>query len=1196
MAADAPRGLCPKCLLKNALQTDGEITELAEPPPNTSIPTAGTAPSIGAVRYFGDYELSREIARGGMGVVYQARQVSLNRLVALKMILAANLASEPEVRRFQLEAEAAANLDHPNIVPIYEVGQHNGSHYFSMKLVEGGSLAASIQDLHAKGPAAAARLMAKVARAVHYAHQRGILHRDLKPGNILLDAQGEPHITDFGLAKRMSSQADLTQSGAVMGTPNYMAPEQAQGKVREMTVTADVFGLGAILYHLLVGNPPFRAETSLETLRKVIDEDPANPRLLNPKIDNDIETICLKALEKDSQRRYSTAQAFAEDLEKWSRGEPILARPITAAERLRKWARRKPAVAALSGAVVLASLAGISGVVFQWRQAEAARQVAVEKALLESEARLSAQRAQLAEATERANAEYESYVAKIGLAAAKIESGAFAFAAEMLDGCTPSLRHWEWDWLRPLCHPELKTFAGHTDRITAVALSPDGKLAATGSADTTVRVWELSSGKQVALFEKHKEEIQTLCFSADSAHLTSCGANSVHVWNVASNKHLREITGTWPQISGNGERVARTKDDSTVIQATESGRDLGSLPGMIFPLAFSTDGKRVVADETIPAALSDEESRLPFAEQKALMMKRMRKAMKIWDADTGKVVAELKHEGGNLMSATFSPDGSHLFTSRLYRGAERSELGLSCQLWNAKTGKEITSIPLGMVTLPVFSPDSRRLLARDWRHGQTAWIWELETAKEPLVITNASGLIPVAFTSDGRQFLAICQDRTVGLWNAETGGRGRTFKGHQQAVNVAAISRDGRRVLTGSGDKTAKLWDTSPDDRRRVLAAGTNSSATGLAGFSPDGRFALNSLGDHSVWIWEVATGKPIRTIQHSGFVMAASFSADGRTLSTISQLGGSDGLGRRLLQVSDIPTGEKLMGVTNLHLWKLSPDGRYAAGPGRPNYLEEGSEVVDMEGYARTNKAIRSTLVVYDTLARKAMTLKGHNDEITSIEFSRDGSLLLTGSADSTARVWDLGSGRELFSLVHPASTSVTQAAFTPDNRCVATSTTLMEQKPNFPNATPVPGEQSTLRVWELATKRTVVETKRDSTFLVQCTPDSRQMLLGAGDNTLATFDARSGQRLGTFKGHSAPIVGALFFKDGKRLLTGSSDQTAKLWDTATGRELLSLSHSAPVVGTALSPDNKRVLTVTADGNLTIWSTGTGNEKEGAL
>jgi tRNA A-37 threonylcarbamoyl transferase component Bud32 len=311
-----------------------------------------TPPEAGLkVRYFGDYELHGEIARGGMGVVYRATQISLNRPVAVKMILAGRLASPADVARFRSEAEAAANLDHPHIVPIYEVGEHQGQHYFSMKRVEGGDLTQHLPRLR-EDRRAAARLVAAVAEAVHHAHQRGILHRDLKPRNILLDAEGQPQVTDFGLAKRLGAGSDLTQSGAVLGTAAYMAPEQARAE-KGLTTAVDVYSLGAIFYELLTGRAPFRGATPTETILRLLQDEPEQPRAVNPRIDRDLETICLKCLQKDPLRRYGSAEALAEDLHRWLEGRPIAARPVGKAQRVWRWCRRNPALATAAAMIVL---------------------------------------------------------------------------------------------------------------------------------------------------------------------------------------------------------------------------------------------------------------------------------------------------------------------------------------------------------------------------------------------------------------------------------------------------------------------------------------------------------------------------------------------------------------------------------------------------------------------------------------------------------------------------------------------------------------------------------------------------------------------------------------------------------------------------------------------------------------------------
>jgi tRNA A-37 threonylcarbamoyl transferase component Bud32 len=317
--------------------------------PGAATEAAGERPHV---RYFGEYELLEVVARGGMGVVYKARQQSLHRLVALKMILHGQLATPRAVARFRAEAEAAANLDHPHIVPIYEVGEHEGQHYFTMRFIEGPALARQpLGDLRTE-----VRLIATVAKAVHYAHQHGILHRDLKPSNILV-ADGVPFVTDFGLAKRLGSPGDLTGTGETPGTPRYMAPEQAAGR-KDLTVAADVYGLGVVLYERLTGATPFRGDDLLDVLRQVREAVPPRPALVRPGLGRDLETVCLKCLEKEPAKRYPSAEALADDLERWLRGEPILARPVGSLGRLRRWCRRNPAVAGLVGTVALALLAG----------------------------------------------------------------------------------------------------------------------------------------------------------------------------------------------------------------------------------------------------------------------------------------------------------------------------------------------------------------------------------------------------------------------------------------------------------------------------------------------------------------------------------------------------------------------------------------------------------------------------------------------------------------------------------------------------------------------------------------------------------------------------------------------------------------------------------------------------------------------
>ena len=358
---EAALGFCPDAVIAS---DDCSSTEDLQRSTTDAAPRAkATAPATKLLGELGDYELLDEIGRGGQGVVFRARQKSLNRIVALKVIGLGQWATKAHLKRFRLEAEAAASLDHPCIVPIYEVGEHDGQCYFSMKLVEGGQL----DEITRRSPMSirqAVEFIAKVARTAHYAHEHGILHRDIKPGNILLDGKGEPHLTDFGLARLVESESTITRTVEVLGTPSYMAPEQAAGTNTRLTSATDVYGLGAVLYQLLTGHPPFAGGTTYETIKLLLETEPRLPRLWNPKIDRDLSTICLKCLEKDPKRRYSSALAVAEDLERWVKHEPIRARRIGVVGRGRKWLQRNPTAAAIA-VLSLALIAAVGVIVWK---------------------------------------------------------------------------------------------------------------------------------------------------------------------------------------------------------------------------------------------------------------------------------------------------------------------------------------------------------------------------------------------------------------------------------------------------------------------------------------------------------------------------------------------------------------------------------------------------------------------------------------------------------------------------------------------------------------------------------------------------------------------------------------------------------------------------------------------------------------
>ncbi len=739
-------------------------------------PTKSTVRSSVPLGRFGEYELLEVIARGGMGVVYKARQLKPNRIVALKMIRSGELATEEEVRRFYAEAEAAAKLDHPGIVPIFEVGQCEGQHFYSMGYVEGTSLAEAVRA----GPLPerrAAEIMKLVAEAVEYAHQHGIVHRDLKPENVLLAlecggltplsfGQAEntanatslssddkrqpeskaassrrtpkftPKITDFGLAKNVLTDSSLTASGAVLGTPSYMPPEQAAGQVKLIGPRSDVYSLGAVLYRLVAGRPPFLAPTPVETMRQVIDQEPLSLRHFNLRIDRDLQTICMTCLQKEPQRRYASAQALADDLGRYLNGEPILARRVGSAERLWRWCRRNPLVAGLTGLVAASLVVGT--VVASYFAVEA--------------------RARAREARDRElDAEDHLFATQMNLAQSHWRAAEVPQVLELLQlyipdqSTRPDRRGFAWNYLWRLCHSELQTL--HPDSyVRAVAFSPDGRRFATAGSNAKVHVRDTITFQPVFSLDC-SGSVQSVAFSPDGKLLAAAGwtndqPGEVQLWDASTGRPLRTLEGHTDRVSSiafspDGQRLASGSRDRTVrIWDVTSGRieqSFATDPVKVSGVAFSPDGRRV-------AACGSE----AYPEPGHLF---------VWDLATRRVVMSELKSTLPFLAVSFDPRGR--------RVAAATSDGV-IHVWDVNSGATLFALKghSNAATSVAFSPDGRRLVSSSW--DQTVRLWDATNPGAPGLLVLDCGFIAhgVAFSPDGNFVACGLNGGQVKLWDA----------------------------------------------------------------------------------------------------------------------------------------------------------------------------------------------------------------------------------------------------------------------------------------------------------------------------------------------------------------------------------------------------------------------------------------------
>ncbi|MBI4557933.1 MAG: protein kinase [Candidatus Hydrogenedentes bacterium] len=1120
----------------------------------------------------GRYTHVSEYARGGMGRVLLVHDQHFGRNVALKELLPAQSApdaateipspvrlSAPYVARFLQEARITGQLEHPSIVPVYELGhRRDGTLYYTMKLVRGQTLSKTL----AQAGTLESRLkfvnhFLGLCHAIAYAHDRGVIHRDIKPANIMVGEFGETVVIDWGLAKvkgredlisdelqktihglRLDEDAHLAKTtyGHALGTPNYMPPEQALGQLEQVDERSDVYALGAALYELLTGKPPYNAGTVLGILDQVISQTPTPITSLEPNAPAELVAICERAMQRNQAERYQSAKELASEIDRFLTGAMVQAYSYGFGEHLRRFVKRhRAAVTTTAAAAAAVMVLGILSYV----QVVQAKDEALLARDSERDLRVIAQTAQ-------EKAERQAYTLSVMLAESKVRDNRYDLVEAALDGAPKDLRGWEWQYLKRLCHLDIATLKGHAKTIEDIALDPSGTRLATGSNDGTSKLWDLTANREIRTLKASPGSVEAVAFSRDGKRLATASvggsASSIQFWDVESGQEILSV-------QADREAVAKA-----------------------LPWGWSPDGQLI------------------------LILDPKQGAVREVNADTGQDIRTLKCYENDVWTAAFSNRGDRFVTTG------SNDLA---KIWETATGNLLASLEGTTSTTDDvrFSADDRCIAIKCLGGpglGDYVRLYDASTyAPVNELRGHTDAVLDLAFSPSGDQIVTAGQDRIANLWETSSGKLLHTLRDHEEAVARAAFSPDGTRLLTVSADYTAKVWDVVSGTELATLTGHRREVGRGI--FSSDGTRILTASSDSTVKVWDavVFTGPALRTFSGNTYpTLCAVFSPDGRRIATVSEnwpLGTpSDDKTPHawFVKVWDTATGAELATLAesdaNISSLAFSPDGEQiltTAAQDNKARIWDVPSATELHTLATHTGALNmcayspdSTRIVtasHDNTAKlwdaatgqELATLHGHTGSVYSAVVSPDGTRVVTASEDSTARIWDGSTGQPLVSLTGHTS-PVLNAAFSPDGKLVISASL-----------------DYTANVWDAATGRELASLPHDGPVRrAYFSPDGTRIATSSGDYYARIWDAKSYELLLTLP-CDREVWDVAFNPDSTRIVTASGDRTVRVWDIVTGANLVTIEgHGREVSQAIFSPDGQYILSAARDGTVKLW------------